>query len=169
MKLLKIMTAGTIISILATTVWAQTGAPTAEQAPIKEAGPMDHMKMHQQHMQQAQAGNMPMMGAGCDHMKKDPAMMDNMMRMRQQQMWQGSGPQGRMPMMGGGSYERMMDPVMRKNMMQMRQQKMMKMRQGGMMNPEMMKKRQQHMQTMEQRLSNIEKLLTELVELQKKK
>jgi hypothetical protein len=38
---------------------------------------------------------------------------------------------------------------------------------GGMMDPEMMQKRQQHMSNMEQRLANIEALLTKLVELQK--
>ncbi len=51
-----------------------------------------------------------------------------------------------------------------------------KQKHSGMMNPEKMAKmkemqqlRQQHMQKMEQRLANIEALLKELVELQKKK
>lgn len=38
---------------------------------------------------------------------------------------------------------------------------------GGTMNPEMMQDRQQHMDNMEQRLANIEALLTQLVEMQK--
>ncbi len=48
-----------------------------------------------------------------------------------------------------------------------------KQKHEGMMNPEkmkgMMEMRQKHMQTMEQRLANIEALLKELVELEKKK
>ncbi|VAX06914.1 hypothetical protein MNBD_GAMMA25-1527 [hydrothermal vent metagenome] len=51
-----------------------------------------------------------------------------------------------------------------------------KQKHGGMMSPEkmakmkeMQQKRQQHMQKMEQHLANIEALLKELVELQKKK
>jgi len=47
-----------------------------------------------------------------------------------------------------------------------------KQKHGGMMSPEkmksMMQMRQKHMRTMEQRLANIEALLKELVELEKK-
>ena len=78
-------------------------------------------------------------------------------------------------MMGEGSHGMMMDP----HMMHMMQHYKMGQHQhhdmasmggssgGMMMKPEMMQKRQQHMENMEQRLANIEALLTKLVELQK--
>jgi len=59
----------------------------------------------------------------------------------------GGGPRGGMPMMGGGPRGGM-------PMMQMMERKQAMMR--------------QHMQTVEQRLGNIEALLRELVELQKR-
>ena len=75
-------------------------------------------------------------------------------------------------MMGAGKHGMMMDPHMMHMMMpnyqmgQHQQQNMSAMG-GGMMNPEMMQNRQQHMDKMEQRLANIEALLTRLVEQQK--
>lgn len=145
------------MNVQATSEKMETG-----QEKISQADSMDHMQMHQQHMQQMQSGNMPMMNARCEHMMKDKPMPDtpmanNMMQMRQPPMWQ--GPDGRMPMM---------DPQRRDYMMRMRQRQMMNMDRRGMMKQEMMQMRQQHMKNMEERLANIEKLLTELVELQKK-
>lgn len=78
-------------------------------------------------------------------------------------------------MMGAGNHGMMMDPHMMQMMMghyQMgqHQQHNTSSMGGGkddMMNPEMMQKRQQHMENMEQRLANIEALLTRLVEQQK--
>ena len=167
MKLLNIMTAAAILSLLSTAVLAQADsqagdtAATPAQQGVQDAGPMDPvmmqnmMQMRQQRMQQS--GDMPMGGPGCHNMM-NPDRCKRMMQMRQQQM--GQAPRGGVPMM---------DPEMQNKMMRMRYQRMMKKKQGGMMNPEMMRMRQQHMQTMEQRLTNIEKLLSELVELQKKK
>jgi len=101
-------------------------------------------------------------------MPMDPAVMQNMMQMRQQQMQSG---QGGMPMMGGGN-NMMMDPAIRQNMMQMHQQKMGSGMHGGMKNPQMMQNmmqmRQQHMNKMEQRLDRIESKLNELLDLQRK-
>lgn len=162
MKLSKIIKSGAIAGTFCMSLFIEANAQTSDQANIpattepQSIEAMDHMKMHQQHMQQIQAGNMPMM-EGCNHMMKDPAMQDNMSQMRQQRMWQGAGPQEKMSKM---------NPEMRQYM-QMRQKKMKNMRQRSM-RLEMMRMRQQHMQTMEQRLTNIEKLLSELVELQKK-
>ena len=78
-------------------------------------------------------------------------------------------------MMGAGNHGMMMDP----HMMHMMQHYQMGRQQhhdmapmggskgGMMMDPEVMQKRQQHMENMEQRLANIEALLTRLVEQQK--
>lgn len=155
--MLKELNAGLTVGLLSLAVCinAQAASDNAEPSHenMQQADSMEHMKMHEQHMQQLRAGTMPMM-EGCEHMKKDRPMADNMMQMRQQRMWQDQ--QGGMPMM---------DPRRRDYMMQMRQQRM---GQRGMMRQEMMQMRQQHMKNMEHRLANIEKLLTELVELQKK-
>lgn len=149
MSLRKILAASAIISILSTSFWVDAIAQTQNQppAPVSMQGgaPMDPlmmqnmMQMRQQQMRQGQPGRMPMMGGGSHGMMMDPVMRRNMMRWRQQQMRQGHP--GNMPMMGAGNNPMMMDPTMR----------------------------QQHMAEMKQHLSNIETLLTELVELQKKK
>ncbi len=112
-----------------------------------------------------------------------PMNPQQMEMMRRQQMMQQGGPG-----MGPGHQGGMMDPQM---MQMMRQQRMQMMQQGdpgmaggpgmqggpgsqhrgGMMPPmmkEMMKKRDRHWQQVEQRLANIESLLQQLVELQKK-
>lgn len=103
----------------------------------------------------------------------DPRQMD---MMRRQQMMQGG------PAMGPGPQGGMMDPQM---MQMMRQQRMQMMQsggpgmqggpgsqhRGGMMPPmmqQMMKQRDRHWQQVEQRLANIENLLQQLVDLQKK-
>lgn len=78
-------------------------------------------------------------------------------------------------MMGEGSHGMMMDPHMMHMMQhyQMGQQQHHDMasmggsKDGMMMDPEVMQNRQQHMGNMEQRLANIEALLTRLVEQQK--
>lgn len=127
----------------------------------------------------------PMMGGG-NGMNMDPAMMQQMMQMRQQRMAQGQGG----PMMGGGNGMNM-DPAMMQRMMQMRQQRMGQggsmggpmsgMGQpggahhgtsaGGMMNPQMkqmmMRMRQQHMAELNARLDRIESKLDQLLSRQK--
>jgi hypothetical protein len=164
--------AGLIVGVLSVAL-SMNAQATSEDTKLghenmQQADSMDHQKMHEQHMQQMRSGDMPMMGGGCNkmggcnHMMNDRPMPDHMMQMRQQRMWQ--GPQGGMPMM---------DPQRRDYMMQMRQHRMQNMNQRGMMKEDMMKQemkqmRKQHMKNMEERLANIEKLLGELVELQKK-
>jgi hypothetical protein len=78
-------------------------------------------------------------------------------------------------MMGADGHSMMMDPHMMHMMMgnyqmgQHQQQNMSSMggNKGGMMNPEMMQNRQQHMENIELSLANIEALLTRLIEQQK--
>ncbi len=107
----------------------------------------------------------------------DPQQMEAMRQQRMRMMQQGQG------MPGGPQGD--MDPRMMQNMQMMRQQRMQMMQgggpgmqrgpgsqhQSGMMPPmmqNMMKKRDQHWQQVEQRLANIEALLQQLVDLQKK-
>jgi hypothetical protein len=181
-KIRNTITMTAVALLLSCGVWADnTGqvmdAASAQDGPTMNQHMMDPvmmqnmMQMRQQRMAECRARHQqggPMMDRNC--MMMDPVMRENMMKMRQQRMSQG---QGGMPMMGENN-PRMMDPVMRENMMQMRQQRMEKARQGVMMSPEMMQKmmqmRQQHMQrmqNMEQRLSNIEATLKELLEQDK--
>lgn len=106
--------------------------------------------MRQQRMQMMQGG--PGMGAGPQGGMMDPRMMQQMQMMRQQrmQMMQGGpGMQGGSGMQAGpatGHRGGMMPPMMK----------------------QMMQKRDQHWQQVEQRLANIENLLQQLVELQRK-
>ena len=173
MKIVNGFTTTAIAVLISTSLWAQentqpsTSEATAGNTPMDPLMMQNMMKMRQQQM--AQRGSMPMMQGGNNQMM-DPVMMQNMMRMHQQQMKQG----GNMPMMGGGgNREMMMDPMMRENMMRMRQQKMRQGQHGGMMNPQMMQSmmqmKQQHMQKMDRRLSNIESMLSELLQRQKGK
>lgn len=94
-----------------------------------------------------ESSDMPMTQEGDSGMMMNPQMMQHMQMMHQKMMHKmngmdhghGHGYGHGMPMMGGGMG----------NMM---------------MNPQMMQMRKQHMTNMEQRLQNIEALLTELVE-----
>ena len=170
MKIVNNFTTTAIALLISTSVWADENAQSSvtpgamdNSAPMDPVMMQNMMKMRQQQMNQG--GNMPMMHGGNNQMM-DPVMMQNMMRMRQQQMNQRGG----MPMMGGGgNHSMMMDPAMRQNMMAMRQHKMGQGQHRGMMNAQMMQMKQQHMQKMDQRLSNIESMLTELLQRQKGK
>ena len=171
MKLLKIVTSTAIVCILSTTFWVEAFAQTNDQAsaPMDPLMMQNMMQMRQQQMQRGQ-------GSGNNYNMMDPVMMQNMMRHRQQ-MYQGQG-RG-MPMMDGVNNPLMMDPLMRQNMMQKHQLKMAQDQMtgmgklgnhqgGGMMKPQMMQMKRDHMNKMEQRLGRIESLLSELVELQRK-
>jgi hypothetical protein len=132
----------TVIAVMMTTsAWAQSDATKQEPS------------------------TMPMTQHGSGKMMMDPQMMEKMMNS------------------GGSAEMRMMDmQIMHRMMHQMedmehdldcghRQNHDKSMMGGGMgkmmMNPQMMQMRMQHMTNMEQRLKNIESLLSQLVELQK--
>lgn len=91
--------------------------------------------------------------------------------MRQQWMQQINQPP--MPMMRGQKNGMMMDPQMMQNMMAMRQQGNSNMPHNGMMDSQMMQNMMRvhmdQMRNMEQKLTSIESLLDELVDLQKKR
>lgn len=144
----------TLATLMASTAWA------AEDTP---AEPDTRMPM----MQQGGTGMM------------SPEQMQEMMENQDQQNMPMMYPR-MMNMMGGGMGNRMMHPQMMQMMPHMGygpgfghdqaggHHHGMHMMGGGMsnmmMNPQMMQMRMQHMQSMEQRLKNIEELLQQLVD-----
>jgi hypothetical protein len=141
MNKLKSIQIATIIILLSSSAWAATDSEN--QAP----------------------SDMPMMNEEHNSMMMTPEMMEKMMA---------SGQHQSMPMMNPQMMHMMMYGM---NGMghghghghgQNHDMPMMKEGKGGMMmDPQMMQKRMQHMANMEQRLENIESLLSQLVELQK--
>ena len=139
MNKLKSLPIATIVMLLSSAAWAATDSES--QAPSDM--PMmnqeqNSMMMTPEMMAAGQHQNMPMMNPQMMHM-----MMHGMSEMDHGHAHgHGHGQNCDMPMMNGG-------------------------KEGMMMNQQMMQMRMQHMTNMEQRLVNIESLLSQLVELQK--
>lgn len=150
------------------------GGPMMRDGNCMKMDPEMRQRMMQMH-QQRMGGGMPMDDENTE-MMLDPLMRQNMMQQRMRRMQQGGMP------MSGQDNDMMMDPMMRQNMMQMRQQRQQQMMGKGMhqgqgcqhgpgknpeMKQEMMGMKKQHMEKMEQSLSNIENLLQQLVDQKK--
>jgi len=139
MNKLKSLQTAAIILLLSSTAWAATDNETHDPS------------------------DMPMMNEENTGMMMTPEMMEKMMASGQHQNMPMMNPQMMHMMMHGMSgmghgYGHSQNHGM----------PMMSGGKGGMMmNPQMMQMRMQHMANMEQRLENIESLLSQLVELQK--
>lgn len=141
MNKLKSLQTAAIILLLSSTAWAATDNETHD--------PSDMPMMNEENTGMIMTPEMmeKMMASG-QHQSM-PMMNPQMMHMMMHGMsgmghgyGYGHGQNHGMPMMNGGKA-------------------------GMMMNPQMMQMRMQHMANMEQRLKNIESLLSQLVELQK--
>ena len=139
MNKLKSLPIATIVMLLSSAAGAATDSEsqTPSDMPVMNQE-QNSMMMTPEMMAAGQHQNMPMMNPQMMHM-----MMHGMSEMGHAHGHaQAHGRNCDMPMMNGG----------KENMM---------------MNPQMMQMRMQHMNKMEQRLENIESLLSQLVELQK--
>jgi hypothetical protein len=139
MNKLKSLQTAAIIMLLSSTAWAATDNETHDPS------------------------DMPMMNKENTGMMMTPEMMEKMMA---------SGQHQNMPMMNPQMMHMMMHGMSGMGHGYGHGQNYgMPMMNGGkgdmMMNPQMMQMRMQHMANMEQRLKNIESLLSQLVELQK--
>lgn len=139
MNKLKSLQTAAIIMLLSSTAWAATDNETHDPS------------------------DMPMMNEENTGMMMTPEMMEKMMA---------SGQHQSMPMMNPQMMHMMMHGMSGMGHGYGHGQNYgMPMMNGGkgdmMMNPQMMQMRMQHMANMEQRLKNIESLLSQLVELQK--
>ena len=138
MNKLKSIQIATIVMLLSSSAWAATDSEN--QTP----------------------SDMPMMNEEHNSMMMTPEMMEKMMA---------SGQHQNMPMMNPQMMHMMMHGMSGMGHGyghgQNHDMPMTKEGKGGMMNPQMMQMRMQHMANMEQRLENIESLLSQLVELQK--
>jgi hypothetical protein len=141
MNKLKSLHIATIVILLSSSAWAATDSEN--QAP----------------------SDMPMTNEEQNSMMMTPEMMEKMMASGQHQNMPMMNPHMMHMMMhgmsgmghghGNGHGQNCDMPMMKKG------------KEGMMMNPQMMQMRMQHMANMEQRLENIESLLSQLVELQR--
>jgi len=138
MNKLKSLQTSAIILLLSSTAWAATDNETQDPSDV------------------------PMMNEENTGMMMTPEMMEKMMA---------SGQHQNMPMMNPQMMHMMMHGMSGMGHYyghgQNHDMPVTKEGKGGMMNPQMMQMRMQHMANMEQRLENIESLLSQLVELQK--
>lgn len=161
MNKLKSLQVAAILMLLSSTAGAATDSEnqTSPEMPMmnqEQNGMMMTPEMMHKTMPSEQYHNMPMMNPQMMHM-----MMHGMMHgMNEMHGMGGMGGMGH----GRGHTQNCDMPMAHqgKEGMMMNQGK-----EGMMMNPQMMQMRMQHMTNMEQRLENIEALLSQLVELQK--
>jgi hypothetical protein len=146
MKKISTLTISAIAMIASVSVWADSNAHGNDESemPMMSEGENSVMMESEASQNNITTGDRhkqhhekSRMGAGNHAMTMDPHMMHMMMGNYQM----GQHQQHNMSTMGGGK--------------------------GGMMNPEMMQQNQKHMSNIEQRLVDIEALLTRLVAQQK--